>query len=342
MSTELQVVQRAIEQIDKVSAGLGALQKDFGGVVYEVTTKEGMESAKSARLTIRGPRYEVERIRKEAKAPILALGKKLDTEAARITNALLAIEEPIDQQIKAEEDRKEREKQAAIEAEMRRVADLQERVAELRGNRTLSASSGSALLAEHISDLDALPVDESFQEFQEQAAEAKTAGLLWLRNLHTSAVSHEAEQARIKAEREELAKLRAAEEQRQAEERARLAEEERIAREARRAEEARVAAERHRQDEERRKQREADEAEARKERERLAAERAEFQRQQEEARRQREAEERERAEQARLANMKRPEDSELVGMIAKHYRVPDSKVIEWLAATNWKKAKAAA
>lgn len=352
MSTELNEVSKAVAEFDRVGAGLAQLRSQYQGIVFDVTSTKGMNEAKAARAAIREPRYEIERIRKAAKAPILALGKKLDSEAARITAELEKLEQPIDEAIKSEEARKERERQERIEAEQKRVAELQDRVAYLRGCPNLSASSGSKLIAEHIADLEAEPVDESLQEFQQQGADAKAAGLSRLRELHAAALAHEAEQERIKAEREELARLRKAEEERQAAERARLAEEERVARAAREAEAARQA-------EELRKQREAQEAEnarvraeqeaaARAERDRIAAEqkrlaeeRAEFARQQEQARLAREAEEREKAEQARLANLKRPEDAELVAVLAKHYRVPDAKVIEWLAATNWKKAKAA-
>lgn len=251
--TELEQVTKAVAEFDRVSAGLAALRSKYHGVVYDVTTAQGMKDAREARAAIRAPRYEIERIRKEAKAPILALGKRLDTEAKRITEQLLALENPIDAQVAAEEARKEAEKEAKIQAELARVAALQERLAELRGCPNLSPTSGAALLAEHISDLEGIPVDETFEEFQPQAEEAKAAGLARLRALHDAAVAHEAEQARIKAEREELARLRAAEEERQAAERARLAEEERVAKAAR-------------------------EAEAAKERERLAAERAEQER----------------------------------------------------------------
>jgi colicin import membrane protein len=341
MNVEIDSISKALVDIDMVSMGLGDLRKQYGGVIFEVSTFAGLEKARAARQILRAPRYEVERIRKEAKKPILDIGRKLDSEAARITKALLEIEGPIDEQIKTEESRKERERVAKIEAEQRRVSTLQERVTELRGNRSLSASSGAALIAEHIEDMEKISVDASFEEFQQQAEDTKAAGLAWLRDLHGAAVAHEAEQVRIRTEREELARLRKAEDERQASERARIAQEERAARLAREAETARQA-------EEFRKQREANETEARAAREKLAeeqrqvaAERREFERQQQEARQAREAEERERAEQARIASVKRPDDLELVAVLAKHYRVPDTKVREWLAATNWKKAKAA-
>lgn len=341
MSTELEVVSKALVDINAVSIGLAVLNEQYAGVIYQVTTISGMEKAKLARLAIREPRYEVERIRKAAKAPILALGKKLDAEAARIEAALLEIEEPIDKQIKEEEGRKEREHQAKIDEDMRRVTALQERVAELRGNQSLSASSGAQLIAEHIADLERIPVDESFGVFFQQATYAKAAGLDRLRALHKAAVGHETEQAHIKAEREELSRLRAEQLEREASERKQrdaLAAEEREKtrreREAQEAETARLRAEQAAAAKIERDRIAADEA-------RLAAERAEFQRQQEASRLARESEERERAEQVRLANMSRPADTELVAVLAKHYRVPDSKVLEWLSATNWKKAKAA-
>lgn len=346
MSTELTEVTKAVQEFDRVGAGLAGLSKQYKGVVYEVASTKGMDEAKAARVAIREPRYEIERIRKSAKAPILALGKKLDSEAARITSELLKLEEPIDQQIKAEEDRKERERQAKIEAEQKRVADLQERVAELRGCQMLSASSGSALIAEHIEDLERLPVDETLQEFQQQGADAKAAGLSRLRELHAAAVAHETEQARIKAEREELTRLRKADEERQAADRARIAEEERVAKDARDAETAR-------QNEELRKQREAQAAEAARvkaeqdaEAKRLADERAELARQQEEIRK---AQEPPPAPPSpppapvsrRGVAVPVPTAAEMIDVLSKHYRARPDTIIEWLRAIDWKQAEAA-
>ena len=213
MSTDIELVSQALAEFSAVDAGLQALRERYTGIVYAVATAEGLAEAKAARLALRAPRYEVERIRKSAKAPLLALGKKLDADAARITAEIGKLEGPIDQQIKVEEARKEAERQAKIAAEEKRVRDIQERIAELLGCQTLTPASGSTLIAEHIADLEGLPVDETFEEFRPQAADAKTAGLARLSTLHTAALAHEAEQARIKAERAELERLRAAQEE---------------------------------------------------------------------------------------------------------------------------------
>jgi hypothetical protein len=279
MSTAIVEVQTAVAEFDKVAAGIAVLKEKYGSVVYDVGISKGMEAAKEARAAIREPRYEIERVRKDAKAPILKLGKELDGRAKQITDELLAIESPIDEQIKSEEARKEREKQAKIEAELKRVADLQERVAELRGNKMLSSLSPPELIAEHISDLERLEVDGSFQEYEQQAIEAKASGLSRLRDMHAAAVARVAEQERIKAERAELEKLRAEQ-----------------------------------------KKRDAEDA-------RLANERAELER--------RQAALAEASKpKPRKSKATRPTDQEIIAVLALHYRVHESKVVEWLLSVD--------
>jgi colicin import membrane protein len=339
MSTELETVSKALTDINAVSTGIADLTSQYGGVVYEVATTVGMDEAKAARLAIRTPRYEVERIRKAAKAPLLALGKKLDAEASRIESELLKIETPIDQQIKAEEARKETERQAKIDAEVRRVADLQERVAELRGCQTLSPTDGSKLIADHIQDLERMFIDDSYQEFQQQAIDAKAGGLARLEALHTAAVAHEAEQARIKAEREELARHRAAQALRDAEEKA-----------TRDAEAARHAAQMKKEREEHEaaarieRQRIADENEAAQkirdaEAAKLAQERAELAHQQEELRKAQEPPK--PAVTKRGVAVKPPSAVELIDVLAKHYKAHPDTIIDWLQQAGFAQVKAA-
>lgn len=339
MSTELEVVSKAITDINAVSLGIADLQAQYGGVVYEVVTVAGMDEAKAARLAVRTPRYEVERIRKAAKAPILALGKKLDAEAARIEGELLKIEGPIDQQIKAEEARKEAERQAKIDAELKRVADLQERIRELNGCQSLTPTSGSALIKEHLDDLEAIVIDGTFQEFQHQAEMTRSAGIGRLMGLHALACNHEAEQERLQAEREELARLREAEALRVAQENARRAEEDRIAKVARDAETAR-------HNEQLRQQREEQERVAAVERQRiadedarLAADRAEVARQQEALRKALEPPK--PAVTRRGITVSIPSASEIVDVLAKHYKAHPDTIIDWLQQTDFAQVKAA-
>ena len=313
---EVPSIVTEIAEYSQTAAALSDLRHRYAGVAFNVTTTKGMDEAKKARQEVKGYRTALEAKRKEIKAPALERCRLIDDEAKTITSALLELEEPIDQQIKAEEARKEAEKAAKAEAERNRVARHHAVIQDLRGIPADVASATAEEVLKAFNELAALDITSSLEEFQGQAQLAKDETLDKLREMHDAAVANEAEQARIKseqeaeaariaAERAELAKLRAEQEARDREAAAIRAEQERKDREAREAVEreqaAKLAAERAAQAEELRKQREAQEAELRAQREaqakadaeaaaarraeeaRLAAERAELRRQQDEA-----------------------------------------------------------
>ena len=119
--TDIEQVQGVLAKFSRVEAGLAALREKHGNVVYPVATTAGMEDAKSARAEIRAGRFAVEKLRKAAKTPLLQIGRRIDQEAIRITEAILEVEQPIDDQIKAEEARKAAEKEAKRAAEVERL-----------------------------------------------------------------------------------------------------------------------------------------------------------------------------------------------------------------------------
>ena len=105
-----------IVEYRKTEAALAALADKYKDAVFPVDTAKGMASAKEARAEVRGYRVDLEKKRKELKADVLERGRMIDGEAKRITEALEALENPIDGQIKAEESRKEAERKAKAEA----------------------------------------------------------------------------------------------------------------------------------------------------------------------------------------------------------------------------------
>lgn len=235
-SNALVLVRSEIAKIGVLENGLTLLRETYKGRIFDVATTAGMDEAKEARRAVKEPRVRTEEIRKAAKAPVLALGKWIDGEAQRITKELEALEGPIDEQIKNEERRKEQERQAKVAAELRRMTDIQERVAALRLNPFLTASAGSAIIAAEIEKIRLIAVDETFAEFQAQALQRKLETLGALDALRMAAQNHEAEEARQKTERARLDK-----------ERAEQAERDRVAREEQAARDAADKAERDRQ-----------------------------------------------------------------------------------------------
>lgn len=207
---ELDKISTALVEFSAVDAGLAVLREKYVGVVFDVRTPKGMTDAKAARAAIREPRYEVERIRKEAKAPLLALTRQLDGTAKRITDALVEIEEPIDRQIKTEEERVERERQEKIRREQERVAALQARVEKIRSTpRVVRANTDAATIGKLLADVTALQIDATLEEFAPAAEQAQTEAIRELGELYAAARERETREAAVRAEQEKLARERA-------------------------------------------------------------------------------------------------------------------------------------
>ena len=106
----------AIAEYSPTEAALAELQERFGGVVWDLTTVKGNADARAARRELVTLRTNLEAKRKALKAPALEYAKRIDSEAKRIAAAIGAVEEPIDAQIKADEARREQERQARAAA----------------------------------------------------------------------------------------------------------------------------------------------------------------------------------------------------------------------------------
>lgn len=273
-----------IAEYSETAAALADLRARHAGVVYDVTVPKEMRAAKEARAELRGLRTGLEKKRVEIKAPALERCRLIDAEAKRITAELVALEEPIDVQIKAEEARAESERLAKLEAERLRVEAIQQKIQAIRDVPGSLVGKPSVVIAGQLAKLRETVLDEAeLAEHYVTATDALAAAIARVEQLLAAQHEAEAEQKRIAAEREELARIRAENErlQREAEERAaadraeadrkareehdRIAAEERAKGEAERAERARLDAI------ERGKAMEAAAAE----RERLAAERRE-------------------------------------------------------------------
>lgn len=255
-----------IAEYRQTDAALAELRTRYTDVVYDVTTGKGMEQAKKARAELREYRVTLEKTRVEIKAPALQRCREIDTEAKRITAELEALEDPIDQQIKAEEERKAREKAERERQERARQEALQAWFADVRGLplRAVGATADTirALIVEaETTDTSHVPDDnQAAAKFEVRNAVAGLKAALDAR------LSADEEAERIKAERAELEQLRAQQaalqaekdrlaaqereralaEERRKEEQARAEREaiERAEREAREAEQARIDAER--------------------------------------------------------------------------------------------------
>lgn len=183
-------IQSHLAEFDVVEAGLKDLETKYAKVAYDCKTAQGLKDATEARWAIRKPRFAVETARKAAKAPVLELGRTIDSRAKAITTRLLAIETPIDQQIVAQE-----------VAEQERIDDIRRRIAEIEATPRQAIGKSVEQLEAIIDGLNTLDL-ESFQEFKDAATAARTQATIDVTHLLTQA-RQAAELARLQAEREQ-------------------------------------------------------------------------------------------------------------------------------------------
>jgi len=322
-----------IQEYSQTEAALVALRDEYAGKVYEVDTTSGMADAKEARATVRSYRTALETMRKDIKAPALERCRLIDTEAKRITTELRELEDPIDAQIKGHEAKKEAERQAKIDAELKRVETIQETIEVIRSmSAKTSVTSTSEQIAKQLAEAQEIEITPFFAEFTDSAQAAKDTAVLALKGLHAERVAYEAEQEKIKVERAELARLREEQEKREAEDRAKR---EAIEAEAQAKREADEKKQREALEAERKKQEKA-QAKIDAENKRLADERAalkaEQQRIADEKESERKTEEKRKAEAAALAKKsKYPGEQAIVSALAEYFSVTDEIARSWLA-----------
>lgn len=219
---DLEDMTTAVAEINETQAGIAALYQKYDKVIFDVDTPDGIAAARAARAEIRTPRYSIENLRKAAKAPVLALGRTLDAMAAELTTDILALETPIDNQIKAEEQRIADAKQAEIDAEAARIQRHKESIAYLYDTVDMIVNNyaTAADIAENIAVYKTNVIDEHFEEFAADAKKTWDAGLLRLDAHLATVTAREAENKKIADERAELARLREEDDARRAEKKA--------------------------------------------------------------------------------------------------------------------------
>lgn len=249
-----------IQEYSKTEAALADLSQRYKGVLFDVTTKEGMATAIKGRAELRTYYVDLEKLRVKLKAPALERCRLIDSEAKQLDGAIHALHDPIDDQIKKREREVEEKKQAAIRAEQERIAaeDSAKKEAEekaLSAERERLAKEAAELEARKLAQEKTEREAREKLEADERAARARIEQQERDARLAQEVADRKAREAR--EEQDRIARLaREAEERKAAE--ARAAEESRIKAERDALEKAQRAAE-----EQKRKEREAEEAKQR-------------------------------------------------------------------------------
>jgi hypothetical protein len=159
-------------------------------VAYDIKTTAGMAVAIKHRAAFRDIRVASEKARKIRKAPIIEIGKLLDSRQGEVEETTLPFETMFDEEIKAEEARKDAEKIAKAVAESARITAIRKRIAEIQAIPAMLVGKSSETIAAAIESLEAVEITiETHQEFAGEGEMAKLAALDKLKEMHAAQVS---------------------------------------------------------------------------------------------------------------------------------------------------------
>jgi len=206
----IDTIKGALSEFDKISAGIAQLKQKYANVVYDCSTTKGMAEATEARRVIREPRYRTEELRKEAKSPVLALGRNIDARAGYITEEILTVETPIDEQIKVAEERKEQERQRKANAEAARVATIRGRIESIRRIAQRALGQSAQNIEEKVKLVVSLDIGaDQYGEFVTEAEKARAETLEALRRMYADADAREKQQLQLDEQRAEMERRQA-------------------------------------------------------------------------------------------------------------------------------------
>lgn len=200
----------AIVEFDPIRNAIQAFRDRYGSRVFSVATADGFADAKAVAKEGRKALSELEKIRKKRKERALRRCQQVDGEARTLREGIGAIFDPLFQMVDAEEKRQEREREEAEQREATRVAALQLRIERL--SPAIPYGAKSFQIVGILNAVRAVAIDDSFQEFEDDAYLARSASLSRLQKAFDQAKAEEdavaAREAELAAERAESARLR--------------------------------------------------------------------------------------------------------------------------------------
>ncbi|MEX5496677.1 hypothetical protein ABFV51_26075 [Pseudomonas asgharzadehiana] len=192
------------------------LETTYAKLVVDCSTSEGLASAKEVRVDIRDVRYALDKTTKTALVPYQQKVKEAQARVNQVKEfgetlktRVLAIEEPVDEAIKAEEKRI-----ADAKAERERVEA--ERVDAIRAKITRFSSVAAAYASRSAADVagilqgvkESVILPEEYGEFEAEGTIARDNAIEQLEALHKAAIDREEAAAKLLAQQKELDELR--------------------------------------------------------------------------------------------------------------------------------------
>lgn len=224
----------------KFRDGLAEMFRQAYRVTFDLTKTRDNEAARRLRKSLISTRTAIEQARldgnRQDRESVAERITRRDDLAAKLIEAVRNLETPIDEAIKADEARREREKEEARRREEERIATHISALGNIRAVAERAVDLPAADIEQKIALVAKMTIGDDWEEFQSKAQQTKDEVLARLTDLLDRARRMEAERAQAEANARELARLQAEQREREQREVAERAERERKERERQAAE----------------------------------------------------------------------------------------------------------
>ena len=205
MTTDLTIIERAsialgASEIEKKLTELAKQSKD----IVTITNAAGYQECHATRMVLKNERISLQKLGKDARDDATKFSRAVIAEEGRLISIISLEEDRLEILQKSWDDAREAEKQAKIQAEMKRVSDIQKRILIIKEYYFGLFQCTSEELLFYIESYKNLPLD-SFEEFEDDANTAYAESLAKLEDMVAQALKRE-EEEKIEAARQEVLK----------------------------------------------------------------------------------------------------------------------------------------
>lgn len=208
----LSIKDTVLAQFSEAQQTITALASRYQNVVFDVATPKGMREALAARAELRdNGRFFLTRAEKRIKGEVNDLKRVMAEKVEELVAIVQPVEDAVDAQIKAEEQRKAAEKAELARIEGERVAAHQAGLAKLRGYVAQAKGQPLEKIERAFEVLAATVIGPEWQEFAGQAEDLRQSVVSELRglaDLELQRLENERQAALVAAERAALQKER--------------------------------------------------------------------------------------------------------------------------------------
>lgn len=194
-----------IALFNRTDEALALLQERLKDRVYDIATVKGMEEAKKDRAELRTLRVNLDKMRKSLNEDDQARIKARNTRAGEITAKIEALEDPIDEQIKAEETRKAEARAEREREEQQRLASITAEIGNIQRMPLNAVGADAEALQLAINNLVANTLEQFDDVHLPTAQQAKDEALTVLNRMLAERRSLDEQQAAIAQQQQELA-----------------------------------------------------------------------------------------------------------------------------------------